>query len=165
MKNTLKLIASITILTMLSACASINHSVLAPQDELALQDMQTRDFESNQKIAFASVLSVLQDVGYIVEAADGNSGLITAKSPSSSGISYNLLWGFGKKNAQTRVTAFVEPIGSEISKIRLNFVTNTADTNLYGASSVDKPVEDPAVYNAVFERVAEAIFVRQSLTE
>jgi len=148
---------------LLSACAS-SHKVIGPQDELALQEMQTREFEAPFKMTYASVLSVLQDVGYIVENADGDSGLITAKSPTDSGTSYSLLWGFGKKNKTTRVTAFVEPIGTKISKVRFNFVNIVADSNIYGATSqVDRPVEDPSVYSNVFEKVEETIFIKASM--
>ena len=151
-------------LFIISACAS-SHKTIAPENELALQEMQTKEFEAGKSVVFSSVLSVLQDVGYIIESGDIETGLITAKSPSSSKTSYNLLWGFGKKNSHTRVTAFIESIGEDYTKVRVNFLNQTGDSNAYGAvSTVDRPVEDPKVYDNLFEKVDETIFVKQALT-
>lgn len=151
------------VLILISACSS-SHKVIAPQDELALQEMQTREFEAEKKIVFSSVLSVLQDVGYIIESGDIETGLITAKSPSDSKMSYNFWWGFGKKNSHTRVTAFIEEIGQSYTKVRVNFLSQTGDSNVYGAtSSIDRPVEDPKVYANLFEKIDETIFIKQSL--
>ena len=157
-----KIILLLTTLTFISACSS-THKVIAPKDAYALQELQTREVESNFKTSYASVLSVLQDAGYIVESADGNAGLITAKSPTTSGTKYSLMWGFGKERKSTRVTAFIEPIGTQYSKIRLNFLEVEVDSNIYGMNSQkDTPIEDPAVYNSIFDKIEEAIFLRQA---
>ncbi len=147
---------------LLSACAT--HTVRPTKmDAYALQELQTRDIEAPYKVVYASVLSVLQDAGYIVESADGESGLITAKSPTDSKLKYNLFWGFGKRNTTTRVTAFVEPISSDFSKVRLNFVAIQNDRHLYGiASQVDTPIENADIYRNVFEKIEEAVFVRMT---
>ena len=42
-----------------------------PQTALELQSIQQRDFEAPKELTFAATLSVLQDLGYIVESADG----------------------------------------------------------------------------------------------
>lgn len=47
---------------------------------LELQAIQAKEFETTKKIAFASVLSVFQDLGYIIGSADFDTGFITAKS-------------------------------------------------------------------------------------
>lgn len=150
--------------SMLAACAD-NYKVNQPAlDTFALQELQTREFEAPFKMTYAAVLTVLQDVGYIVESADGEAGLITAKSPTQSKTTYNLFWGFGKGRSSTRVTAFVEPLGPQISKLRINFVSIKQNSNIYGMNSQeDTPIEDDQVYNTLFERVAEAIFIRQAM--
>lgn len=163
MKNIIKHLAAILIVITLSACAYNQHSVLGQYGELALQEMQTEDFEANQRVAFSSVLSVLQDFGYIVDVADGDTGLITATSPSVNNTNIKIFGGINIISYQTKLSAIVEPTGINISKIRLNIVTNT--TSGGGAYSEYEAVLDPAVYNEVFERVAETIFVRQSLSE
>lgn len=157
-------VLAVTLAITLSACASshaVKESSLSP---LELQAMQTREFEAEAKMTFASVMTVLQDAGYIVESADVATGFITAKSPEKSGITYNLLWGLGKKHGTTRVTAFVEPISQQYSKVRLNFVAIQTESNMYGAESrVDTPIDDDEVYRNVFEKIGEAIFIRKAI--
>jgi hypothetical protein len=36
---------------------------------LELQSIQSREFETTKKIAFASTLSVFQDLGYVIESS------------------------------------------------------------------------------------------------
>lgn len=148
----------------LGACSSshkVIESTLAP---LELQAMQTREFEADVKMVFGSIITVLQDTGYIVESADGATGFITAKSPDASKVTYNLLFGFGKKHASTRITAFVEPIGASYTKVRLNFVSIVNSSQGYGISNrIDTPIEDQQIYQNVFEKISEAIFIRQAI--
>lgn len=143
----------------LSACST--HKVHEPTlTGLALQSLQSRDFEAQMPVVFASTLSVLQDTGYIVESADRETGFITAKSPSGSNVSYDLFWGLGKRHKTTRVTAFVEPLGGDMSKVRLNFVAINENSNMYGTSREDTPLEDAKIYQNVFEKIEETIFIR-----
>src|SRR5262245_50760185 len=53
------------------------------QTSLQIQAVQTKDFETAEFVVFSSVLSVFQDLGYIVESADRATGFITAGSPTS----------------------------------------------------------------------------------
>lgn len=156
----LAILLSVTV----GACSSSHKVVEGTLAPLELQAMQTREFEANSKMVFGSVITVLQDTGYIVESADGDTGFITAKSPDSSKVTYNLLFGFGKKHASTRVTAFIEPIGQSYSKVRLNFVSIVNSSQGYGISNrIDTPIEDQQIYQNVFERISEAIFIRQAI--
>ena len=82
---------------------------------LELLAIQSREFETNKKIAFASVLSVFQDLGYIVNSADLGTGFITAKSPIQND-------GYMK---WTQATAFVEELKKGTVRIRLNFLETT----------------------------------------
>ena len=64
-------------ITLCSGC-------VAPRPQLTsleIQSIQSREFETAKPTAFAAVLSVFQDLGYIVESADKETGFITAKSP------------------------------------------------------------------------------------
>lgn len=145
---------------MAAACST--HKVKEPTlSGLELQQLQTREFEAPIKLVFASVLSVLQDAGYIIDSADSETGFITAKSPTDSNLSYNLLWGFGKRNKATMITVFIEPVGAEFSKVRLNFVGINEEKSAYGISSrVDTPIEDNVIYQNIFEKIDETIFIK-----
>ena len=64
----------------LSSCATMDQG--PTKTPLELQSIQAKEFETSKKIAFAATLSVFQDLGYIVESASFETGLITAKSPT-----------------------------------------------------------------------------------
>lgn len=145
----------------LSACSS--HNVKQPTlSGLALQQLQTREYETKYETAFKSVMSVLQDAGYILENADMSTGFITGKSPSSSKTTYNLFTGLGKTNGTTKVSSTVEKVGESFTKVRLNFVAIDENSNLYGNARTDTPVEDEKLYENVFEKISETIFIKQA---
>ncbi|MGH9890781.1 MAG: hypothetical protein ACREA0_02100 [bacterium] len=143
-------------LTLLSGC-------VAPRPQLApleIQAIQSREFEATKPTAFASVLSVFQDLGYIVESADKDTGFITAKSPTAGSVS--ILTGRTYQSA-TKATAFVEELRPGHTKVRLNFVlANQASSRQGQISQRDEPVLDSKVYVNAFDKIEDAIFVRSA---
>lgn len=130
---------------------------------LALQQIQSRDYEVGKEVSFPSVMTVLQDAGYRIEQADKDTGLITGTASTKSATTYNIFWGFGKKKKTPVVSAFVEDRGRG-SRVRLNFVLSTTKSRVYGVGSADEePMTDPAIYRDAFERIEKEIFVRQAL--
>jgi len=129
---------------------------------LALQQLQTKEYEATYDVTFRSTMSVLQDAGYILENADITTGFITGKAPANSKTTYNLWTGLGKNNSTTRVSSTIEKIGEDYSKVRLNFVSIDENSNLYGDARVDTPIEDPQIYQNVFEKIGETIFIKMS---
>lgn len=127
------------------------------QTGLELQAFQKKQFETSKKIAFASVMSVFQDIGYTIKQANAETGFIQASSPTK-----NVVF-FGSHMSNTDATAFVEEINDKNSAIRLNFVQNNESSSGYGMKSKsDKPVIDPKVYEGAFIKIQEAIFIRNS---
>ncbi len=143
-------------LVVLSGC-------VAPRPQLTpleIQSIQSREFETAKPTAFAAVLSVFQDLGYIVESADKDTGFITAKSPTSGG--FNLLTGQTLQSA-TKATAFVEEIKPGHTKVRLNFVVaNQASSSGGQIQQRDEPILDSKVYVNAFDKIEDAIFVRSA---
>lgn len=130
---------------------------------LALQQIQSRDFEVSKEISFPAVMTVLQDSGYRIGDADKDTGLITGTASTKSTTTYNIIWGLGKKKRTPVVSAFIEDRGRG-SRVRLNFVLSTAKNRIYGqASSDEEPINDPAVYRDAFEKIEKEIFVRLAL--
>ena len=128
---------------------------------LEIQSMQTRDFEQEKDVVFRSVVSVFQDLGYIIKSADAATGFIQADGPAESDWLNKFLWG-STKTSQTKATAFVEPIGSQ-TRVRLNFVSLLEASTQYGAQERDEtPILDAEAYQNAFERIDSAIFVRTS---
>ena len=149
------LLTSITI--FLTACSSTPATQLTP---LELQSLQSRDYDTTKQIAFAATMSVFQDLSYTVEAADLDTGLITASSNAQSKRAWFLSQDY--QTTQTRATAFVEEISPGSSRIRLNFVAGKLTSFELGSErKTDNQILDPATYQAAFEKIETAIFVRQ----
>lgn len=74
---------------------------------LQLQQIQSRDVEAPKEVAFSAVMSVLQDAGYRIGSADKDTGLITGTASTSSKMTYNLIWGFGKSKKTPIVSAYI----------------------------------------------------------
>lgn len=133
---------------------------------LQIQAMQSRDVEGSYKTVFASLISVLQDAGYRIENADRDTGLVTGVGSSKGKLTYNLFTGFGKSKKSPIVSAFIEEISSSASRVRLNFVMAKLKSNAYGSQAQDEePILDAAVYQDAFEKLNQAVFIRNSMAE
>lgn len=129
-----------------------------------MQSFQTREFEASKDIAFAAVMSVFQDLGYVIQSADKETGFITANSPATSTTDW--LFTGNRYNSQTKATAFVDSIRSGFTTVRLNLVVSNQTSSWYGqAGQMDKPVLDPQPYQVAFERIEDAVFVRSGRAE
>lgn len=133
---------------------------------LQIQAMQSRDVEGSYKTVFASLMSVLQDAGYRIENADRDTGLVTGVGSSKGKLTYNLFTGFGKSKKSPIVSAFAEEINASTTRVRLNFVMAKMKSNGYGSQPQDEePILDAAVYQDAFEKLNQAVFIRNSMTE
>ena len=142
----------------MTACVPQSKPVIH-QTSLATQAMQTHEFDANKEVAFASTMSVLQDLGYNIGAADLGTGFITGKSPITGGFVLFV----GETQSHVSASAFVEAINSNRSRIRLNFVAEQKTSSGYGMEGgKSNPVEDATVYQQAFEKISKAIFVRSN---
>lgn len=133
---------------------------------LQIQAMQSRDIEGNYKTVFASLMSVLQDAGYRIENADRDTGLVTGVGSSKGKLTYNLFTGFGKSKKSPIVSAFAEEINGSTTRVRLNFVMAKIKSNGYGSQPQDEePVLEAAVYQDAFEKLNQAVFIRNNMTD
>ena len=131
---------------------------------LALQQIQSRDYEVSKAISYPAVMTVLQDAGYRISAADKDTGLITGTASTKSGMNYSLFVGFGRSKKTPIVSAFIEDRGAG-SRVRLSFVMAKTKSSLYGMSSSDEePITDPVAYSGAFEKIEKEIFVRLALS-
>jgi hypothetical protein len=149
-----KLINLIVIAMLLSSCAPTKY--IPTKTSLELQAIQAKEFNTNKTTAFASVLSVFQDLGYMVTSSEIQTGYITAKSPTQNevGLTASIM-------KDTKATAFIEELVPGKTKIRLNFVSSEEWSSGYGNKMLqDNPIEDDAVYNNAFNKIQEAIFLR-----
>lgn len=154
--------------TMLLGCALVvSGPALAKKKPeitpMELQALQSHEYETKKEVLFASVVSVFQDLGYQLENADMPSGFITASSATKNKT--NLLEAFtgGSANGFTRATAFVEAMPSGMARVRLNFLNSRSSSSKYGQSAKeDKAILDPQTYKIAWDKIDEAIFVRNA---
>jgi hypothetical protein len=146
----------VLITAMLVGCAASPTTQLTP---LEIQSLQTKEYETSKHIAFASTLSVFQDLGYIIESADESTGFITATSPTDTKLNW---WTWAQDSKTTRVTAFVEELRQNYTRVRVTFVNSTSSSSSYGQySEKDTVILVAGPYEAVFNRVGNEIFVRK----
>ena len=132
---------------------------------LELQQIQSRDIEGSKDLVFGAVMSVLQDAGYRIQAADKDTGLITGLGSSSGKMTYNLWTGFGKSKKTPIVSAFIEQTSPAITRVRINFVMGKIKSTLYGSQPQDEePILDAATYKDAFEKIDQAVFLRSTMT-
>lgn len=149
----------VTVAFALTGCASTGGN--AGMTSLEIQAFQKHEFEAPEKVVFASVLSVFQDLGYIVESADGDTGFITAASAAGNKTGFWEAMGGRTSSGKTRATAFIERIREDLVTVRLNFVSTKNTSSAYGQqSSSDTPIVDPQTYQAAFDKIEEAVFIR-----
>lgn len=131
---------------------------------LALQQLQARDLETTKEQAFGAVMSVLQDSGYRIQAADKDTGLITGVASTKGKLTYNLFMGFGKSKKSPIVSAFIEQRTPKLARVRLSFVMGKVNSNGYGAGVQDEePILDPVVYQKAFEQINQTLFIRAGM--
>ena len=143
----------------------------APKSGVELQAYQAKEIETNKRAAFSATMSVFQDLGFIIDDGDFDTGLITATGLSirhemgMGDVFSKLFAGVDTRGFTTRrATAFVEKMPSGLIRIRLNFVDNSEAVVGAGSARQSKPVEDPAFYQLTFEKIDKAIFVRSGST-
>jgi hypothetical protein len=136
----------------------------APQlTPMEIQALQSHEYETTKEVLFAATVSVFQDLGYQLDNADLPSGFITASSAVENKTSFWDVMGSSASSGNSKATAFVEQIGLDRAKIRLNFTNSKTTSSLYGQNAKqEKKVLDPATYQAAWEKIDEAVFVRSS---
>jgi hypothetical protein len=165
MKTYSSMLLIAVILLLATGCAS---APPAAKSGVELQAYQAREFETSKRAAFSATMSVFQDLGFIIDDGDFDTGLITATGPmrreqmDAGDLFAQLFAGVDTRIAtQRRATAFVEKMPSGMVRIRLNFVDNMA---MVQGTPHSAAVEDPAFYQATFEQIDKAIFVRSATT-
>ncbi|HSM31562.1 MAG TPA: hypothetical protein VK854_12760 [Woeseiaceae bacterium] len=166
MKVLSSILSAVLFASLAAGCAS---APPAAQSGIELQAYQAKEFETTKRAAFSATMSVFQDLGFIIDDGDFDTGLITATGPSQrdamdmGDLLAQVFAGTDTRGAtHRRATAFVEEMPSGKIRIRLNFVDNVVVTA--GMPLQSRPVQEPAFYQATFEQIDKAIFVRSATT-
>jgi len=77
MKSGLK--AVLVTLSLVGGCATQGPDVTGASSQLQTRQIQTRVYETlDKKMTMRSVIATLQDLGFVIDAADANLGTVTA---------------------------------------------------------------------------------------
>jgi hypothetical protein len=129
----------------------------AQKSALELQAIQVKEFETSHKVAFTAVMSVFQDLGYTINSASIETGLITAKSPTKQ----EFVPFVGQQMSDEKANAFVEEIAKGRTKVRLSFVKTIQTSSGYGMRGEREiPEQEPEPYQNAFSKIQQSIFVR-----
>jgi hypothetical protein len=144
-------------------------TVGTPRQPVPLQNpvIQTHEFDAEKTVTMNSVMSVLQDLGYILNTADKEVGLITASSPArrpGKFLSPSLIINGEPvvSTTQAHATAVIEETRPGVTSVRLNFVVSAHTEGQNVSTTRDDQVLDAETYRTVFDKIEEAISVRTS---
>ncbi len=139
--RTLGMLALLALLVVLAGCAAPTASVTAGGNQAELRQMQTREYQQlDRRSAMRSVIATLQDLGFVVDRAEYELGLMTAtRFEERSGPRAD------KHIVRLTVTVTERP-GQRLS-VRANA--------RYG----ERAVEDPEAYQDFFAALDKALFL------
>ena len=120
-------------LMLLVGCATQNSHVLSGGSAVELRSFQTRAFDTTDKHKMMrTTIAVLQDLGFIIDKADEDLGLVTGTKLSG---------------YQIRMTVIVQPRGEKQLAVRASAIYN------------NEPIEDPIPYQDFFTALEKGIFL------
>lgn len=154
----LHLYATLILPLLMTSCTTTTKSDMLP---LEIQVIQSKTFNTTKEIAFASTVSIFQDLGFMIKSADIHSGYISAESEVSDSLDWDLLFGIYRAMRQTRATALIEEQRDQVT-IRLNFTDARENSFLNNRQKSDKRILNAEMYRNAFEQIEHAIFMRSS---
>ena len=125
--------------TLLCGCVSTNQSVLGTQNsQVATRNYQSRTFDTNdKKMVLRSVISTMQDLGFIIDRADETLGTVSGTSFTN----------------DSKMTVSVRPSGTKQMLVRAN-----AQANLHEITS-------PVAYQNFFNALSQSLFLDAHMVE
>ncbi len=160
---------------LMASCAELLDEPAEPKlTPLQIQSLQQRELETDKATAFASVISVFQDLGYMISSADKETGFISAAGLARSkdeetftDLVFDALLDiddeYGVVTVQTKATAFVEAFADQRTSVRLSFVKSQSRSGQTGQiSAEDEQLLDAEIYRNAFDKIDNSIFVREA---
>lgn len=136
-------VAGVACVTILAGCASTPAEkgvLVSPESQLKLRSMQSRAFDiADRQKVLRNVVATLQDLEFMIEAADAGLGTVTARK-------FMLPRG-GAIGSDLTLTVTVRPRGEMQTVVRANAEFNR------------NPVEDPKVYQNFFTTLGKSLFL------
>jgi len=126
-------------IVLTTACVSTHERVLGTQNsQVQTRNYQSRAFETNDRdMVLRSIISTMQDLGFIINKADQTLGTISGTSFSNS----------------SRLTVSVRQMGQNRIVVRAN------------AQAGLKEIADPVPYQNFFNALAQSLFLEAHLID
>ncbi|HMM38392.1 MAG TPA: hypothetical protein PKB11_06500 [Desulfovibrio sp.] len=140
MKSARALFLVLAAALLASACVNPNKQALATSEsQVQLRSIQSRAFDTTDKEkTLRTVIATLQDLGFVIDKADGTLGTVSATKLSG---------------YQMRMTVTVQPKGTTQTRVRAN-----AQLGL-------QAVEAPLPYQQFFQSLEKAMFLTANLDD
>ena len=134
-----KIITVLFGVTLLGGCVNTRQDVLGTQySQVETRNYQSRVFDtSDKKMVLRSVVSTMQDLGFIIDKADETLGTVSGTS-----FIYN-----------SKLTVSVRPSGKTQMLVRAN------------AQAKLKEITDPVAYQNFFDSLSKSLFLDANLVE
>jgi hypothetical protein len=139
----------VAILFFLAGCATT-------MDSMQRRSIESKELEGNFDDAFRATLQVFQDYGYIIKDSDHQSGVIHGET----GIKQ--VW-FRMENFE--ITATLEQFGTNIVKERISLVKKIKASSQYGTQENSLIIDDPALFQKLYNDIQKEMFVRKNLSK
>ena len=135
-----KLLSFLAILLFLSGCETTQQRLMdSEENQLALRQMQTRAYDTgDRKFVLVTTITTLQDLGFVVDSADLDVGLVTATKLD---------------RYQLKMTVTARPRGENQILVRAN-----AQLGL-------KPVNEAEPYQNFFAALSKSMFLEAQNVE
>ena len=163
-----KTIALITIVVMMFFVGCAVQPKLSP---LQKRQITTKLFDTGYETTYRSILTVLQDQGYIIKNTDMNTGLINAtidrEAGTGSQVAQAVLLGYvANKGSEMDVSIMVNKMSDIKTEVRINIQEakygQTSQWSSSGKQNV-KQILDPGIYNQIFNEIQTEIKRREAI--
>ena len=145
-----KIFTLLTISVVLCGCAT-------NMSQLQRRAIESKELEGKFEDAYKSTIQVFQDCGYVIKNSDYQSGIIQGET----GIKQSWLGTM----INNEITATLEQFGDNMVKERISLVRKTKISSQYGTNEDSQIVEDPELFQKIYEDIQKEMFVRRNLNK
>jgi hypothetical protein len=157
---------AVTALVLAAGCASNGPPSAAPPSQLELRSFQTREFDTpDTRLVMKAMINVLQDMGFQIQSADADLGLLTASKWANIEHTKKEIKKARKndrvlsKSLVLEATANISDFGNAQSRVRVNILERTLDGS--GATMAVAHIDDARFYQQFFAAVDRGVFLQQ----
>ena len=123
---------------------------------LQRRSIESRDLEGTFEDAYKATLQVLQDYGYIIKNTDFDSGVIQGETGIQKGW-FGIMTNF-------EITATLEQFGENRVKERLSLIKKQKTSSpKYGTQENSYIVDDPGLFQKLYDDIQKEMFIRRNL--